>query len=185
MRRCRPNRRLRGPGVGDLPADREHPAHHAEERGALGGLWGTRLPRLKHVAEEPPRRTGAPMIDFELDIEAPATTVFGLLTEPDGLARWMVREAEVDLRPGGRFRWVYDNGDIVVGEFVAIEAPHRLSFRYGWEHPADRNIPPDSTLVDVTLSEIAIEGFFPADAATGDVLQRFLPVAAGRRQGGQ
>ena len=93
------------------------------------------------------------MIDFELDIAAPATTVFRLFTEPGGLARWMVREAQVDLRPGGRFRWVYDNGDVVVGEFVRIEAPHRISFRYGWERPADRGVPPDSTLVEVTLSE--------------------------------
>lgn len=93
------------------------------------------------------------MIDFELDIEAPAATVFQLFTEPDGLTRWMVREAEVDLRPGGRFRWVYENGDVVVGEFISIEAPVRLSFRYGWEHPADRDVPPDSTLVVVTLSE--------------------------------
>lgn len=95
------------------------------------------------------------MIDFELDIEAPAATVFALFTEPDGLARWMVRDAEVDLRPGGRFRWVYENGDIVVGEFVSIHAPHRLTFRYGWEHPADRDVPPDSTVVEITLSEHA------------------------------
>jgi uncharacterized protein YndB with AHSA1/START domain len=93
------------------------------------------------------------MIDFELDIEAPATTVFRLLTEPDGLTRWMVRAAEIDPRPGGRFRWVYENGDIVVGEFVAVEAPRRLTFRYGWERPADRAVPPDSTLVEITLSE--------------------------------
>ena len=36
------------------------------------------------------------------------------------------------------------------------------------------------TPVDVTLSELAIEAFFPADAATADLLQRFVPVAAGR-----
>lgn len=93
------------------------------------------------------------MIDFEIDINAPARTVFELFTDPEGLARWMVREAEVDLRPGGRFRWLYDNGDIVVGRFVDIEAPHRLTFRYGWKHPTDRDVPPDSTLVEVTLSE--------------------------------
>jgi transcriptional regulator with XRE-family HTH domain len=32
------------------------------------------------------------------------------------------------------------------------------------------------TPVDVTLSELAIEAFFPADAATADLLQRFAPV---------
>ena len=36
------------------------------------------------------------------------------------------------------------------------------------------------TPVDVTLSELAIEAFFPADAATADLLQRFVPQEAGR-----
>jgi transcriptional regulator with XRE-family HTH domain len=39
------------------------------------------------------------------------------------------------------------------------------------------------TPVDVTLSELAIEAFFPADAATADLLQRFAPNAAGRARG--
>ena len=34
------------------------------------------------------------------------------------------------------------------------------------------------TPIDVTLSELAIEAFFPADAATADLLQRFPPQAA-------
>jgi hypothetical protein len=41
------------------------------------------------------------------------------------------------------------------------------------------------TPVDVTLSELAIEAFFPADAATADLLQRFAPNAAGRPRGNQ
>jgi hypothetical protein len=39
------------------------------------------------------------------------------------------------------------------------------------------------TPVDVTLSELAIEAFFPADAATADLLQRFVPQAAGHPRG--
>ena len=39
------------------------------------------------------------------------------------------------------------------------------------------------TPVDVTLSELAIEAFFPADAATADLLQRFMPNEADRRAG--
>jgi hypothetical protein len=39
------------------------------------------------------------------------------------------------------------------------------------------------TPVDVTLSELAIEAFFPADAATADLLQRFVPQAAGHPGG--
>jgi hypothetical protein len=39
------------------------------------------------------------------------------------------------------------------------------------------------TPVDVTLSELAIEAFFPADAATADLLQRLVPEAAGCPRG--
>ena len=39
------------------------------------------------------------------------------------------------------------------------------------------------TPVDVTLSELAIEAFFPADAATADLLQRFVPDQANRHGG--
>ena len=41
------------------------------------------------------------------------------------------------------------------------------------------------TPVDVTLSELAIEAFFPADAATAGLLQRFLPEAVGHAPGDQ
>jgi hypothetical protein len=41
------------------------------------------------------------------------------------------------------------------------------------------------TPVDVTLSELAIEAFFPADAVTAELLQRFTPNAAGRARGDQ
>ena len=39
------------------------------------------------------------------------------------------------------------------------------------------------TPVDVTISELAIEAFFPADAATADLLQRFVPDQANRNRG--
>jgi transcriptional regulator with XRE-family HTH domain len=39
------------------------------------------------------------------------------------------------------------------------------------------------TPLDVTLSELAIEAFFPADVATADLLQRVASHAAGRPQG--
>lgn len=65
----------------------------------------------------------------------------------------MAREAQVDRRPGGAFRWVYDNGDVVLGRFVEIDAPHRLVLAYGWEVPASRGIPPGSTEVEITLEE--------------------------------
>lgn len=93
------------------------------------------------------------MIDYSIRIEAPAEIVFGMLTDADLLTEWMAREAQVDRRPGGTFRWVYENGDIVRGQFVEIDAPRRLVLAYGWEEPASRGIAPGSTEVEITLEE--------------------------------
>ena len=94
------------------------------------------------------------MIDYSIRIDAPATTVFEMLTEAELLIEWMAREAEVDRRPGGSFRWVYENGDVVLGRFVEIDAPRRLVMDYGWEEPVSRGVPPGSTKVEITLEEI-------------------------------
>jgi uncharacterized protein YndB with AHSA1/START domain len=93
------------------------------------------------------------MIDYSIRIEAPAEMVFAMLTEADLLTEWVARKAEVDRRPGGQFRWIYENGDIVLGRFVEIDAPHRLVLAYGWEEPGSRGIPPSSTEVEITLEE--------------------------------
>jgi uncharacterized protein YndB with AHSA1/START domain len=51
------------------------------------------------------------------------------------------------------FRWVYENGDIVLGRFIEIEPPRRLVLAYGWDVPTLRAIPPGSTRVEITLEE--------------------------------
>jgi uncharacterized protein YndB with AHSA1/START domain len=93
------------------------------------------------------------LIDHSIRIEAPADVVFEMLTDAALLTEWMAREAEVDRRAGGAFRWVYENGDVVVGRFVELEPPRRLVLAYGWEIPASRRIPPGSTEVEITLDD--------------------------------
>jgi uncharacterized protein YndB with AHSA1/START domain len=110
------------------------------------------------------------VIDYAIRIEASAEIVFGMPTEADLLTEWMAREAAVDARPGGAFRWVYENGDVVLGRFVEIDAPRRLVLAYGWEEPTSRGIPPGSTEVEITLEE--------ADGATLlRLVHRGLPAA--------
>ena len=93
------------------------------------------------------------MIEYSIRIEAPAEIVFEMLTDAQLLTEWMAREAHVDRRAGGAFRWVYENGAIVLGRFVELEPPRRLVLAYGWEAPVSRRIPPGSTEVEITLDE--------------------------------
>jgi uncharacterized protein YndB with AHSA1/START domain len=95
------------------------------------------------------------MLDYGIRIDAPADIVFEMLTDANLLTEWMATSAEVDPRPGGAFRWVYENGDIVRGRFVELQPPSRLVLAYGWEVPAERGIPPESTVVEITLQEEA------------------------------
>ena len=70
------------------------------------------------------------------EFDAPAHLVFEAWTTPDLVKRWwagdrgVVTEAQIDLRIGGRWRWVMiANGGFEVafsGEYLEIDRPHRL-----------------------------------------------------------
>lgn len=90
----------------------------------------------------------------------PRALVFRAFTEPSLLERWfcpnpemVLRVDALDLRVGGRYRFVYHGGAgaiAVIGEYIKIEAERELIFTWTWE-------PPDphagiKTLVHVTFS---------------------------------
>lgn len=72
-----------------------------------------------------------------LGIHASPAEVWRALTEPDELVRWFVAEAEVDLKPGGRFRWVFGRGSgdpgptplVTEGECLALARHETLRLR--------------------------------------------------------
>ena len=76
---------------------------------------------------------------------APRERVFDAWTDPELLRRWWAAgpdwdtpEAEVDLRPGGRYRLSMRNpqsGDVhtVGGEYTEISRPARLAYTWQWE----------------------------------------------------
>ena len=85
---------------------------------------------------------------LELDavLDAPRDAVFRMLTEPAGLARWWgpqgftTPEIELDLRPGGAYRFTMQPpaGEAfhLAGEFLEVDPPRRLVFTFRWEEPA-------------------------------------------------
>jgi uncharacterized protein YndB with AHSA1/START domain len=91
-----------------------------------------------------------------MDIAATPDAVFELFTTEEGLVRWMASEATIDLRPGGAWRWVHDNGDASAGEYLEIDPPERLVFTYGWESGQFDDVPSGSTRVDVVFEPIPI-----------------------------
>jgi uncharacterized protein YndB with AHSA1/START domain len=94
-------------------------------------------------------------------LRAPRPVVFGALTEPHELTKWwgpdgfVIPGVESDLRPGGRYRIAMQppEGALfhLVGEFIDIDPPERLSYTFRWEEPDPED---RETVVTLTLRDI-------------------------------
>jgi uncharacterized protein YndB with AHSA1/START domain len=92
--------------------------------------------------------TGA--IELTQRIEASPEIVFAYLTDSQRFVAWMGVGAELDPRPGGRYRIDVDGVHIVSGEYQVVDPPRRLVMSWGWEgHPT---VPPGSTTVEIILT---------------------------------
>jgi uncharacterized protein YndB with AHSA1/START domain len=89
-------------------------------------------------------------VDVSIRIEARPDTVFRYFVDPERMCAWMGVTAELDPRPGGRFRINVTGGDIAVGEYVEIVPPQRVVWSWGWEGSDGK--PPWSSVVEVTLT---------------------------------
>lgn len=98
------------------------------------------------------------LAEASIHIEAPQREVFDLFTTEQGLCSWMAKEAAVDLRPGGRWRWVHDNDVAASGQYVEVDPYGRVTFTYGWESGPYADMGPGSTTVEVR--------FEPTDSGT-------------------
>lgn len=91
----------------------------------------------------------------EVDIPASPEIVWPYLVQPDLYVRWEGTKAELDPRPGGIYRVHVTPGFVAVGEFLEVEPPSRVLYRFGWEGEGSP-IPPGGSLVEITLE--AVEG---------------------------
>ena len=90
-------------------------------------------------------------------LPAPPADVFAAWTDAEQVREWMhvapgpCRAVEMDVRLGGRFRFVMvgeDGGDVeVTGEYVEVDAPRRLAFTWKFA-----GAPGDPSLVTVSLA---------------------------------
>jgi uncharacterized protein YndB with AHSA1/START domain len=86
----------------------------------------------------------------EVRIAAPPEVVFPYFTDPTRIVNWMGLAALLDPRPGGTFRIEANGRDVVIGEYVEVDPPHRVVFTWGFEG-TDAFVAPGSTRVEVTL----------------------------------
>jgi uncharacterized protein YndB with AHSA1/START domain len=93
--------------------------------------------------------TDTDVIRVERRIAAPPASVFRYLTESDLWARWQGESAELEPTPGGRFLVRMAEGQVVEGEFVAVEPDRSVVVSWGWQqHP---RMPPGTSTVEFEL----------------------------------
>jgi uncharacterized protein YndB with AHSA1/START domain len=86
----------------------------------------------------------------ELRIAAPPDVVFPYFTDPARMVEWMGVAALLDPRPGGTFRVDANGRDVVLGEFVEVEPPHRVVFTWGFDG-TEHLLAAGASRVEVTL----------------------------------
>src|SRR3981081_2364364 len=90
------------------------------------------------------------VIERVITIDAPPETVFRLLTDPVQYVRWKGRLAELEPRPGGRFRVEFPSTkDVAAGKDVEVVRDRRGVVRGGGE--GNEMVPPGSSTVEIDL----------------------------------
>jgi uncharacterized protein YndB with AHSA1/START domain len=90
------------------------------------------------------------VLEHELRVAASPDTVFDYFTDPAKMAQW-IGEATLDPRPGGVCRVSPCGHATMLGEYVEIDRPRKVTFTWGWEEVLFAT-PPQSTLVEVSLT---------------------------------
>jgi uncharacterized protein YndB with AHSA1/START domain len=90
----------------------------------------------------------------ELRLPVPPDQAFEMFVDPARLVRWIGISAELEPRPGGRFRFEVMPGQFCEGRYEIVDRPHRLVFSWGWTAEG-MGVPPGSSQVEVTFTAAA------------------------------
>lgn len=117
-------------------------------------------------------------VELEQRVNGSPELVFEYFTDPEKYRRWQGIDVDIDPRPGGHFKVTTTPGIRAMGEYIAVEPPHRIVLTWGFESsgpPLPRGlaeVPPGSSLVemdfvpdgDETVIRVRHTGF-PSEAA--------------------
>ena len=94
--------------------------------------------------------TDTTVYERTLTIDASPETVWEFFVDREKLIRWKGIKADLDAQPGGAFVCEVIPGHIARGEFVELDAPHRLVYTWGWDD--NEGVPPGSSTIEVHLT---------------------------------
>ncbi len=86
----------------------------------------------------------------EILIDASPETIWPFLVEPERHVEWLGTIADIDPRPGGRYRVLVGGQHQSVGEYLEVTPYERVVVSFGWEQEGNP-ITPGSSTVEISL----------------------------------
>jgi uncharacterized protein YndB with AHSA1/START domain len=87
----------------------------------------------------------------EIRLARPPEAVFDFFVDAHKLVQWIGIGADLEPRPGGRFRFEVAPGQYCEGAYLVVDRPRRVAFSWGWTDPV-MGVPPGSSQVEVELA---------------------------------
>jgi uncharacterized protein YndB with AHSA1/START domain len=100
----------------------------------------------------PPAAEAEGVVTCQQLVPAPPHEVFRWLVRPELLVRWIGIDAQLEPRPGGRFRFQITEGQWCSGRYLEVIPGRRVVVTWGWESGVIP-VPPGSSTVTVDLVE--------------------------------
>jgi uncharacterized protein YndB with AHSA1/START domain len=72
-------------------------------------------------------------VDHQYFVKAPAARVFEAITDPEWLTKWLVDQAEISPRKGGRYSLSWKDGPTHTGTVLELEPGRSLTLSWEWE----------------------------------------------------
>jgi uncharacterized protein YndB with AHSA1/START domain len=115
-----------------------------------------------------------PTVERSIVLPLPADEAWEVVTEREHLERWLAREVELDLRPGGEGRFRLDDGSERDAVVESVDDGRRYAF--WWRSTDDDAAPP--TRVEISLDEAGDESTVLTVVESGHVDAGLQAVAA-------
>ena len=92
-------------------------------------------------------------VERSIVLESPIDDVWQAVTDPHQLSSWFGALVDLDVRPGGKGRFVSDDGEVRDAVVVAVEAPRHVTFQW-WMVGGGRSGGPTTTRVSFDLEPV-------------------------------
>jgi uncharacterized protein YndB with AHSA1/START domain len=97
-------------------------------------------------------QTDATSLTRQISIDAPASTVFKYLVDPELMCKWMGQACIFEPFEGGEYRCEINENIVAAGKVIEVIQDSKVVYTFGWEG-GENPVAVGSSRVEITLTE--------------------------------